>query len=74
LAVIPGAVDADALPLHKHHIDMVKYCSADDLAFRTVVTCIKSMSEVAVSEVHSNWQQEIRMQSLSFILHAFKVD
>jgi len=74
LAVIPGAVDADALPLHKHHIDMVKYSSVDDLAFRTVVTHIKSMAEVAVLEVHSNWQQDIRMRSLSFMLHAHKVD
>ena len=74
LAAIPGAVDADALPLHKHHIDMVKYSSADDLAFQTVLNCIKSMAQVAVSEVHSNWQQEIRMRSLSFMLHACKVD
>ncbi len=74
MAVIPGAVDAGALPLHKHHIDMVKYSSVDDLAFRTVVTHIKSMAEVAVSEVHSNWQQETRMRSLSFMLHAHKVN
>ena len=74
MAVIPGAVDANALPLHKHHIDMVKYSSVDDLAFWTVITHIKSMAEVAVSEVHSNWQQEFGMRSLSFMLHAHKVD
>ena len=74
MAVIPGAVNADALPLHKHHIDMVKYSSVDDLAFQTVVTHIKSMAEVAVLDVHSTWQQEIRMRSLSFMLHARKVD
>ena len=74
MAVIPGAVDADALPLHKHHINMVKYSSADDLAFQTVLTCIKSMAQVAVSEVHSNWQQEIGMRSLSFMLQAHKID
>ena len=73
LAVIPGAVDADALPLHKDHIDMVKYSSADDLAFQTVLTCIKSMAQVAVPEVHSN-QQVIKMKSLSFMLHACQVD
>jgi len=73
LAVIPGAENVDALPLHKHHIDMVKYGSADDLAFQTVVTWIKSMAHVAVSKVHSNWQQEIRMRGLSFMFHAGKV-
>jgi len=62
LAVIPGAENVEALPLHKHHIDMVKYSSADDLAFQTVVTWIKSMAQVAVSKVHSSWQQEIRMR------------
>ena len=74
MAVIPGAVDADALPLHKHHMDMVKYSSTNDLAFQTVLTSIKSVAQVAVSEVHNNWQQEIRMRSLSFMLHACKVD
>ena len=74
MAVIPGAENVDALPLHKHHIDMVKYTSAEDLAFQTVVTWIKSMAQVAVSKVHSNWQQEIRMRGLSFMFHACKVD
>ena len=74
MAVIPGAVDADALPLHKHHMDMVKYSSANDLAFQTVLSHIKCVAQVAVSEVHNNWQQEIRMRSLSFMLHACKVD
>ena len=73
MAVIPGAENVDALPLHKHHIDMVKYSSAEDLAFQTVVTWIKSMAQVAVSKVHSNWQQEIRMGGLSFMLHAHNV-
>jgi hypothetical protein len=73
LAVIPGAENVDALPLHKHHIDMVKYSSADDLAFQTVVTWIKSMAQVAVSKVHSNWQQEIRMRGLSIMIYAHKV-
>ena len=73
MAVIPGAENVDALPLHKHHIDMVKYSSADDLAFQTVVTWIKSMAQVALSKVHGNWQQEIRMRGLSFMLQAHTV-
>jgi hypothetical protein len=52
----------------------VKYSSADDIAFQTVLTCIKSVAQVAMSEVHSNWQQEIRMRSMSFMLHVCNVD
>ena len=63
LAVVHGAVNVDALPLHKHHINMVKYRSADDLAFQTVLPHIKLMSQMAVSEVHGNWEREFRMRS-----------
>jgi hypothetical protein len=65
LAVVVGAVDADALPLHKHHIDLVKYSSADDLAFRTVLPCVQLMIQMAMPEVHSNWEQEFKMRSLA---------
>jgi hypothetical protein len=64
LAVIPGAVDVDAIPLHKHHINMVKFGSVDDLAFRTVLPHIMSMVQAAVVEVNNQWEQEIRMRSL----------
>jgi hypothetical protein len=63
LAIAP-AVDAEALPLHKHHINMVKYGSADDLAFQTVLPHIKGMVQRAVSEVHSSWKQEMKMRRL----------
>ena len=63
LAVVHGAVNVDALPLHKHHINMVKYSSTDDLAFQTVLPHIKLMSLVAVSEVHGSWEREFKMRS-----------
>ena len=63
LAVISGAVDADTIPLHKHHIGMVKYSSIDDLAFQTVLPCIQSMVHAARSKVLSNWEQEFKMRS-----------
>ena len=63
LAVVRGAVNVDALPLHKHHINMVKYDSADDLAFQMVLTHIKLMSQVATMEVHASWEQEFKRRS-----------
>jgi hypothetical protein len=63
LAVVRGAVNVDAIPLHKHHINMVKYSSADDLAFQTVLPHIKLMSQMAVSGVHGSWEQEFKMRS-----------
>jgi hypothetical protein len=64
LAVVRGAVNVDALPLHKHHINMVKYSSADDLAFQIVLPHIKLMFQVAVLEVHGNWEREFKMRSV----------
>jgi hypothetical protein len=63
LAVIPGIVDADAVPLHKHHINMVKFSSTDDLDFRTVLRCIKFMVQMATPEVRSSWEREIKIRS-----------
>jgi hypothetical protein len=72
-AVVPGTVGADAIPLHKHHINIVKFGSVDDLAFQTVLTCINSMVQAAVAIVNSNWEWEIKMrsQSLAIILYIF---
>jgi hypothetical protein len=64
LAVVRGAVNVDALPLHKHHISMVKYSSADDLAFQIVLPHIKLMFQVAVPEVQGNWVREFKMRSV----------
>ena len=62
-AVVPGTIDADAIPLHKHHINIVKFSSANDLAFQTVLSCITSMVQVAVLKVNCNWEREIEINS-----------
>jgi hypothetical protein len=62
-AVVPGTIDADAIPLHKHHINIVKFSSANDLAFQTVLSSITSMVQVAVLKVNSNWEREIEKKS-----------
>jgi hypothetical protein len=64
-AVVPGTIDADAIPLHKHHINIVKFSSANDLAFQTVLSCINSMVQPAVLKVNSNWEREIEIKSQS---------
>jgi len=63
-AVVPGTIDADAIPLHKHHINMVKFSSANDLAFQTVLSCITSMVQVAVLKVNHNWERGIEIKKL----------
>jgi hypothetical protein len=63
--VVPGTIDADAIPLHKHHINIVKFSSANDLAFQTLLPHISSMVQVAVSKVNNNWEREIEIESKS---------
>ena len=50
-AVIPGAVNTKAIPLHKNHINLVKFCAVDDHAFRTVSQHICIMVEDAIERV-----------------------
>ena len=62
-AIVPGTVDAVAIPLPKDHICIVKFNSVDDLAFKMVLHHISSVMQSAIPKVASNWEKEINIRS-----------
>jgi len=61
-AVVLGVAGSDAIALHKHHIDLVKFSSKDQ-DFETVVNHIGIMMEGAIPKIDDNWKHEITMKS-----------
>jgi hypothetical protein len=42
-AIVPGARNAEAIGLNKNHMDMIKFCSAEDDDFLVVISLLQSM-------------------------------
>jgi predicted transposase YbfD/YdcC len=53
--VVPGA--AEAIALHKNHIDMVKFKSEDDHGFKVVADQIDAMVRNAAVKIKNNWDR-----------------
>jgi hypothetical protein len=57
-AVVPSAVDAEAIAVNANHHDMVKFSSETDEGFETVAGHLMLMAERACSKVSRNWEVE----------------
>lgn len=61
-AVIPGAVDAEAIAIMDNHLNMVKYLSEDDSGFRKIAGHLTLMAEDASTKISRNWEREGNLQ------------
>ena len=60
--MVPGLVNTDAIALHKHHIDLIKFTSRDDHAFQIVVDQINVMVRNATLKIKSNWDYDLNSE------------
>jgi hypothetical protein len=67
-AIVP-AVDANAIPLNKDHINLVKFTSVDDVSFQIVLHHISSMIQDAKPKVAHNWEREISKLMVIILEH-----
>src|SRR5436305_12214989 len=57
-AVVPGAVDVEAIAIMENHTNMVKFASEADSGFRKVAGHLMLMVEEAPAKVLRNWETE----------------
>jgi hypothetical protein len=62
-AVVPGAVNAEAIAIMDNHINMVKFASGADGGFRRVAGHLALMVEEAPAKVLKNWEAEGIMEN-----------
>jgi hypothetical protein len=62
-AVVPGAVDAEAIAIMDNHTDMVRFASGVDGGFRKVAGHLMLMVEEAPAKVMRNWETEENMEN-----------
>jgi hypothetical protein len=63
-AVVPGAVNTEAVEIRKDHRAMVKYRGSEEDEFQTVASIIFLMAEEAGDKVISNWRRWDEMKSM----------
>ena len=63
-AVVPGAVDVEEIAIHKDHIQMVKFESADEDSFRRISWPIHSMVMEAPTAIEGNWRKWDQVKGL----------
>ena len=54
--------DASAIALHKHHVNLVKYTSADP-DFEIVADQIGTMLKNTLEKIDDNWKHEFKVKS-----------
>ncbi|KAH0535996.1 hypothetical protein FGG08_007113 [Glutinoglossum americanum] len=62
-AVVPGAVDTEAIAIMDNHTNMVKFASGADGGFRKVAGHLMLMVEEAPAKVLKNWETEGIMEN-----------
>ena len=72
-AIIPGATDAEAIEIRKHHRNMTRYPAEDDDDFKTVANHICLMSRKANSKVAANWTEWANAPMLDVDVDEFKI-
>jgi hypothetical protein len=61
-AVVPGAVDAEAIAIMDNHLNMVKFLSEDDSGFKKIAGHLMLMAEDASTKISQNWEREGNLQ------------
>lgn len=54
-AVVMGQTNAESLPIHRNHVEMVKFASADDEDFKEVSRILSSMTRAAPDKIAKKW-------------------
>ena len=62
-AVVPGAVDTEAIAIMDNHTNMVKFASGADGGFRKVAGHLMLMVEEAPAKVLKKWETEGIMEN-----------
>ena len=60
--MVAGVPDTSAIALHKHHVNLVKFTSADP-DFETVADQIGIMVKNTPQKIDDNWKHEFKVKS-----------
>jgi len=63
-ASLPGAVDVEVITLHKDHIGMTKFASADDDDFQTICRCLDEMVKKSSAKIADQWRYHKKHEGL----------
>jgi hypothetical protein len=61
-AVVPGAVDAEPISIHKDHSNMVKFASVDEEGYKKLSGHIALMVGSAQSKIVARWSEYSRIR------------
>ena len=56
-AIVPGAVDAEAISIPANHLNMVKFTSREDEGYRKVSGHLRLLSEDAPDVIKQRWRE-----------------
>ena len=63
--------DTVVIALHKHHISLVKYTSAEDQSYKIVIDQLGVMMKSVIQKIGENWKHENRMKGQSLIFNVW---
>ncbi|KAF8066996.1 hypothetical protein FPV67DRAFT_1416824 [Lyophyllum atratum] len=63
-AVVPGATDAESIPLYKDHVGMAKFESENDGDFGTIASHLINMVNAASSKIAKQWESYDRQEGV----------
>lgn len=55
-AIVPGAVDAEPIPIAADHRNMARFTSENDPGYQKISGHIKLMIKTAVGEIDKKWR------------------
>ena len=58
---MPGTADAEPIAIHADHVNMVRFLSKENSAYRTVSGHLRVMAESAWNVIASRWEKEDRI-------------
>ena len=61
---MPGAIDAEAIPLHKDHVSMAKFESDSDGDFQAIVSQLINMVKHAPASIAARWKSYNRREGV----------
>lgn len=57
-AIVPGAIDAEAIAIPANHLNMVKFVSREDEGYRKISGHLRLLAEEAPVVIKQRWRED----------------
>ena len=61
-AVVPGAVNAEAIAIHADHVEIVKFASSEDTGYEKISGYLQLMIRESSNATKTRWEEQDRIE------------